>query len=242
MLLKRFASSFLAVLCLCAIAVSSASANSNEIVNKEGKALVKKGFTGTVGESVLETVHKSKMTCKGGSTKGVVTGTKTIEATLTLTGCSSGGASCHTAGSKEGEVEAADADLVLLEAHELMVLSEKLKASIACGLTEIKTEGSFLIPVGSSQEDHLNTKYKFTAAQKEGIQIPTEYVNTKLEKIEYARSGVRRRRLQAGVATTLAIQFEEEAKFRLTRIVLIGNPRPGRAGAWASSVSSKSTL
>ncbi len=214
MLLKRFASSFLAVLCLCAIAVSSASANSNEIVNKEGKALVKKGFTGTVGESVLETVHKSKMTCKGGSTKGVVTGTKTIEATLTLTGCSSGGASCHTAGSKEGEVEAADADLVLLEAHELMVLSEKLKASIACGLTEVKTEGSFLIPVGSSQEDHLNTKYKFTAAQKEGIQIPTEYVNTKLEKIKVTlEAAFGEGFVQAGVATTLAIQFEEEAKF-----------------------------
>lgn len=215
MLLTRLASALLAALCLCAVAASSASANTNEIVNKEGKALVKKGFTGTVGESIMETIHGSKMTCKGGSTKGVVTGTKTtIEATLTLTGCSSSGRSCHTAGSKEGEVEAANADLVMLQAHELDVLSERLKASVACGLTEIDTTGTFLIPIGSSQENHLKTEYKFTAEQKEGIQIPIEYENTKLEKVKVTLEATFGEGfLQAGVATTLTIKFEEEAEF-----------------------------
>jgi hypothetical protein len=210
----RLVSAFLVAVCLSAVAASSASASKGEFVNKEGKALVKDAFTGTIGESTLETIHASKVTCKGGTTKGTVTGTKTAEATLTFTGCSSGGMSCHTAGGKEGELAISSAPLTTLQKLSTDIVTEGAKASVTCGLAEISIKGSFLVPIGSTQEGGLKTEYKFTAEQKEGKQIPLEYENSKKEIEKFTlEASFGESFVQAGEAATLTIKFEEEAEF-----------------------------
>jgi len=93
-----------AALALSAVTVASASAKELELVNKEGKALVKNKFKGEGGKATLESIKGEKVSCTKAKIEGTITGTKTGEATGTLTGCESSGVKCNTAGSGAGEI------------------------------------------------------------------------------------------------------------------------------------------
>jgi hypothetical protein len=64
----------------------------------------KKGFVGKVGKVTLESAAGRSSTCSEGKLAGKVTGLKTDEVTVTLTGCKVGVDNCKTTGAKEGEV------------------------------------------------------------------------------------------------------------------------------------------
>lgn len=71
--------------------------------------VVKAGFTTALKPSTtakLETVTKVKVTCKGESGSGLITGTKTVgEVVMKFTGCESKAKKCTTAGLAAGEIE-----------------------------------------------------------------------------------------------------------------------------------------
>ena len=103
--LKIAGLAFAIVLALSAIAAASASASGElELVNHEGKELVKKSYTGEGGETTFETVAGRKLTCTKVVISGKVKGTKEGEGTSIFTGCKSEGISCNTSGSASGEV------------------------------------------------------------------------------------------------------------------------------------------
>jgi hypothetical protein len=103
--LKIAGLALVAALALSAATVASASAVGElELVNHEGKELVKKHFTGESGESRFETGAGRKLTCTKTKIEGTVKNTKEGEATISSTGCTSSGISCNTAGAKSGEV------------------------------------------------------------------------------------------------------------------------------------------
>jgi hypothetical protein len=94
-----------AVLALSAVLVASASATGElELVNSEGKGLVKNHFKGEGGESKLETAAARKITCTKTKLEGVAKNNKEGEVTLTSTGCVANGVECKTAGAKSGEI------------------------------------------------------------------------------------------------------------------------------------------
>ena len=71
--------------------------------------VVKSGFTTALKpltNATLETVGKVKVTCKGESSSGTITGTKTVgEVVIRFTGCESKAKKCTTAGLVAGEIE-----------------------------------------------------------------------------------------------------------------------------------------
>ena len=103
--LKIMGLCLVAVLALSAVTVASASAQEMELVNKEGKALVKNKFKGESGKGTLEATNGSKITCTKTKFTGKTTNTKEGEAATTFTGCESKGFKCNTEGSGTGEIK-----------------------------------------------------------------------------------------------------------------------------------------
>lgn len=91
-------------LCLVAtfasiISVSAASAALPEFLGPFPNAFASKS-----GKTTLETVTGLKVTCKGDVAKGEVTGPKTDNVMITLTGCVLNGISCNTPGVAAGDI------------------------------------------------------------------------------------------------------------------------------------------
>jgi hypothetical protein len=210
---RRLPLAMLLALCLSTFTAPAAFAFKGELINKEGKALVKSSFTSTVGESVLETVHKVKISCKAGTGSGTVTGIKSAEGTLTLTGCVSGGSSCHSGEAKSGEIDVGPTLLSVLAGPTGGVYSFLLKEIIIhCSSVEARLKGSFLVPIAETSE--LKSEFKFTAAQKEGIQQPVEEENTKKEKEKFTLElSLGEGFSQTGVSAPVTVKFEELAEF-----------------------------
>src|ERR1700761_7755658 len=106
----RFRVMGLALVALFAIgaaASASASASLPELVNKEGKEVVKKKFTGKAsGTSTFETKGGEAVKCTGGTTVGEVTGlkTQTVENKFTKCTAAAGLLKCKTSGAAAGEI------------------------------------------------------------------------------------------------------------------------------------------
>lgn len=204
------------VLIAFAAAPAGALASEPELVNKEGKALVKNKFTATVGTVALENVHKVRLTCKEGTASGVVTSTKAAELDATLKGCESLGATCNTAGAKEGEIELDVALSALGQSGGTAVYSATLKeVIIRCPKLEgeVLIKGGFLVPVGTAQEKTLKSEFEFKAEQKEGKQIPLEYENPAKEKRKFTLESTLGGEglAQAGLSTLIKVKYEEQA-------------------------------
>ncbi|HTR73087.1 MAG TPA: IPT/TIG domain-containing protein [Solirubrobacteraceae bacterium] len=136
-------------------------------------------FTLSSGEVVLETVGKTKITCKSGSGEGEYKGTKEwANTSLKFTGCEMVGpkSKCNSAGASEGEVRASTLDALLgwrsvesgSTAIELLPASGTTFAEFSCGSTSIVIRGKVLAPPGNNNTMRIERTAKFEA--KEGKQ------------------------------------------------------------------------
>jgi hypothetical protein len=172
----------LAVFAVGAVASASASAASKgEFVNKEGKPLVKNIFTATSGETKLETVNGSKVTCTKDLVLGVLTSATGGEATVHFTGCSTLGLSCKSTipvAQNAGEIVVLVALLTLkFSATQDVILDTILEPGtkkpgiieFVCSGVKIRVKGSFYsepITINAG----LKTLVPVTAGQTKGVQ------------------------------------------------------------------------
>jgi len=98
----------IARLCVtAACAVSAATAASASAALPEFTPPFGKPFTSTINPTVLETMAGTKVTCKGGTDVGEVSGPKTGSMTMTFTSCSWNKTPCNSPGSLPGVIETA---------------------------------------------------------------------------------------------------------------------------------------
>jgi hypothetical protein len=214
-----------AVLALSAVVAASASASTPELVNKEGKELVKKHFTGKVPGGTLYTEnHGYDSFCKQGgpteegTTSGEMTSKTKGTITFTLTSdCIYNGERCRTP--KDGLT------LIMTVPVELVHTGPKEDAlrylfssgvPLQCGGFDAKFYGSYLIPVSTKK---LAKKYTLSASPAGYRASPNSYENEKGEKVnvqlEFAPFsepiyGIER----VGWQYIEELTFEEEAEFR----------------------------
>jgi hypothetical protein len=142
------------------------------------------GFTSTAEASILETVGKTTVRCRGGTAKGEFTGPRSDVATITFTGCELGSGSCQTPGAREGEVITNQLEGGIgyisgggttkpLVGMRLAPAAGSLFASVECSGTVVTVSGSVVGTVtGSINKMTLATWLKFKAAK--GKQIPEQ--------------------------------------------------------------------
>jgi hypothetical protein len=161
----------IAMLALSATTAAAASAATPEIVNKEGKALVKAKFTSAQHSSSYTVDAKGYLvfTCTGWSDSGEVTGLKTAHTTLALTGCGS----WKSKGAKSGEVKAPEVSELLVyevkgtELVPAILFSFPKELQYEGAGQKVSTKGSFLVPVKAPE---LAEKLSVAANQTGGAQ------------------------------------------------------------------------
>lgn len=219
---KTVVAVLVAVFGLSAIAAASASASLPELVNKEGKELVKKKFTGKAsGESVFETKGGEKLKCKAGTSKGEVTGLKTQTVSNSFTGCTASILSCKTKGASSGEIVLKlNATIVYLNESKKEVgvdLALPETITIECtGLASetLKVKGSTLCPTTTA----LSKKATITCKESKGKQEFTEYeeAGSKIKDItETEGSGTKSFKFEeSALSSTNELEFEEEVEIK----------------------------
>jgi hypothetical protein len=218
--------SMVAVLALSAVATATASAALPELVNGKGEELVSKKFSGEVKEKMIfEIAGRGSEECQKSAFSGEVKGTKGGEATLTLH-CA---ASCHTPGSKEGEIRfPVSVNLVWLnKANEEIALLLSIRGAVdledycwAYTMSSefpLETSGSFLIRV--SPKNTLKTEYRFVVKQKGSRQEPSEYENEIGEKVKAQLETTSTlypewKNRSLGLAMAFPMNFGEAAEFK----------------------------
>lgn len=215
-------------LALGALGAASASAASPELVNREGKEVVKKHVEGTVGEVSIQAA-KSEVSakCKEGSLTGTVTGLSTHEFKVTLHGCGAFGSKCNTPGAESGEAAIGwIVKLVNLPKEGIALLTSPLGETILLDCPtdkrSLRVRGSFLVPL--SPIGKLSNVYNLVAKQSGGVQEPTEYEGEKgeilkntleVEVVNEKTGEVEVPKTQAGLSGEEKLTFEEEVEFRL---------------------------
>jgi hypothetical protein len=207
------------LLLMGAAAADAALASKGELVNSEGKALVKNKFKGVIGATAVETTGGRSVKCKAGTASGVETSKTEGEQTITYKECKSSveGVSCNSPGQGSGVIELKEVKLSTLPAKFPgdMPLTYILRASATeCAGVKGEIKGSYLSPVPS--EGKLSTTYTFVSKQTKGVQEPSEYENTKGEKVKFAfEAALSGSELfeKAGVSGIEEFTFEESAEF-----------------------------
>lgn len=221
--LKIMGLCLVAVLALSAVTVASASAQEMELVNKEGKALVKNKFKGESGKGTLEATNGSKITCTKTKFTGKTTNTKEGEAATTFTGCESKGFKCNTEGSGTGEIKTSLTLFIALSGGHWVFFLSILTSPIVLhctGLQELKVRGGIVIPVTSPEEEKLTKVITINAKQTKGKQEFTKYkikseetekeIFLETEAVGFAENFAFR---QSGEETgAVEVEFEEEVK------------------------------
>ena len=212
---------FVAVLAMVAVTSATASAALPELVNKEGKEVVKKKFTGSSGESVFETKAGEKVKCSKGTSNNEVTGLKTQTVENKFTGCSASILKCKTKGAAGGEI------VIKLEA-KLVYISEKEKTvgvdlvlpgtlTIECtGLVSetLVVRGSTICPTTTA----LSKTATLTCKDTKGKQEPSEYEEggKKIKDVtETEGKGIKNFAFEeSGLSSTNTLTFEEEVEIK----------------------------
>jgi uncharacterized protein YunC (DUF1805 family) len=209
------------LLTMSVISVATASA-APELVNKEGKALVKKGFTFASGKGTFESVGGHRLVCTADSGTGEVTGLTTDKATVKFTGCETFGIKCKSAGANEGEIVVfATSLLVHIQIININVLLIKTgKVEIKCGSAvetfEVTGETLGVIAPVNKLTKSLTADFSET----KGVEEHTEYENEKGETVKKAFLDVEGSGLEtfgseeAGLGTEDTLTFEEEVEVR----------------------------
>jgi hypothetical protein len=220
-----------AVFAMSALATASASAALPEIVNKEGKALVKNKFRATVefGEVTFQTFYTGEPNayCPDGTIAGAFSGLKTGEVTFTLTKCKSnlGGKCTEIEKGKEREtlgemVIPFSLTVVYTDkaSKELALLFQpKGEPTYECVGSEFTMHGGFLVPIPQEHVNKLlevgktlNLHTDFVKGKKE------QYENEKGEKVETGLTISQAKSLpvESGAYFELTPTFEEAVEFK----------------------------
>jgi hypothetical protein len=218
----------LALLALSGVATASASAALPEIVNKEGKALIKNKFAADIlGQERavwFKTIAKEYVGvfCKTAAASGDFSGLKAGEVTFTLKGCLDGGAEyCTGTGERHAElvISFALAPVYINKASkELALLFTLHEASFECGAVPTTISGDFLVPIRKENVNKLLGVGKplwLLAEATGGEQSPKAYENEKGEKIEaFVNVNFDSGNKKAGAIFEAEGLFEEEVEFK----------------------------
>jgi hypothetical protein len=213
-----------AVFMVSAVASATASAALPEMVNKEGKEVVKKSFTGkATGTSTFETKSGEAVKCKAGTTAGKVTGLKTQTVENKFTGCTaaSGLLKCKTSGAAAGEIALKlNAQIVYLsESAKTVAVDLALPGTIAIecsgfGSETLHVKGSTLCSTTTA----LSTKATITCKETKGKQEFTEYEEggKKIKDItETEGTGIKPFPFEeSGLNSTNELEFEEAVEIK----------------------------
>jgi len=208
---KLITVALLAVCVLTALAAANAfAAKKGEIVNKEGKALVKGKFVGKSTRTMLwETEAGSKWTCKETSVTGTISTTKGGGETITYTGCESGGFKCKLGSETAGTlIMKATLGLVVKSEKDYWERALEKEVELVCSGIKIKWKGALLLPV--SPEEVLKTEFVFAALGEKGKQTPE--IGANHFEVEFVKEGAKFEKADINEAE-LKTTFEEEVKF-----------------------------
>jgi hypothetical protein len=219
----------MAILAMSAVAAAAAMANEGTFVNSKGEALAKKVFTGTSGETKLESGFGT-VVCKKDTAHGVILNKEEGEETVLFKECESSLLGKCTGGEDAEGKAPAGSIYILVGTHtrratqsstevllQILVLKTKTKEEgvfdFECGGVKIETRGSFLVK--SNSTNTLKKVWTFTAeANSKKENTPTEYENEKKEKVKV---GLESNELFGFEKSTQVgaeeVTFEEEGKF-----------------------------
>jgi hypothetical protein len=228
-----------AVCVMSVVGVAGASAALPELVNKEGKALVKDKFSakmtgGKAVEFYTDWAGEVKFYCETAAVAGDFSGLKTGEATFTLKTCkSNGGVGGKCTGVEKGKKREVVGEMVIpfsltlvytkKASKELALLfSLKETSSFVCAGSEFKLHGGFLVPIPQGDVNYLfevgkgpflDARY---TASGEGEQEVKQYENEKGEKVEtYLKlSTAEGTEVKSPVSFETEAAFEEEMEFK----------------------------
>jgi hypothetical protein len=215
-----------ALFAISAVAAASASAALPEIVNKEGKALVKNSFTGEtrLTEFASTSTYIGTVRCESSAgVTGKFSGVKAGETTFTLKTCTGGpvGGKCTTTGSKTGEM-AIQFSLQLVytskASKELALLftphkpgHESEDVTYSCAGINFTMSGGFLVPIARENVNKLLEVGKYLyldATSQQSVQAPSKYENEKGETVEtYLET------IYAGNPAKTGVNFDGETSF-----------------------------
>lgn len=210
-----------ALLAISAFATATASAALPELVNAEGKELVKKKYTATGGKGKFQTEKNGTIECSKSTATGEVTGPKTGTTTVTFTGCAFSGISCKTSGAKAGEIiTKATSKLVYVkkETKETGLDLEATESTIECtALQKLKVRGSVIGVV--TPINTVTSELTLTFKETSGKQEPSEYENEEGKKVkditEAEGSGLKTFKFEpSGLSLTDTLKFEEAVEVK----------------------------
>jgi hypothetical protein len=210
---------------LSGVGVASASAALPEMVNKEGKALVKSKFTGTTGFGsgvMWVTKNHGGVQCSEAKSSGEVTGLQTGHSAWTWTGCEAAGTGYQTEGAKRGEIRVPElkSQLVyevyekgtVLEPALLLTLAKELTFGTNLILEPMHLRGSFLVPVSSVEE--FRSYLYVDATQSGGRQEGTgEYEETRGGEVKKAGLLMNVEGIKKYTNEPTALAFDEKLTF-----------------------------
>jgi hypothetical protein len=225
-----------ALFAISAVGAASASAALPELVNKEGKALVKNKFSAQEISRVEIYTDLSggvKFECEKAAVAGDFNGLKTGEATFTLKTCKEdNGVGGKCTGMEKGKEREVAGEIVIpfsltlvytKKASKELALLFNLKesSSFVCGGSEFKLHGGFLVPIQQDQVNQLlevgkgpwlNARYTTSG---EGEQEVKQYENEKGEKVEtYLKVSEGEDEVPSPVSFEMRAAFEEAVEFK----------------------------
>ena len=223
-----------AVCVMSVVGVAGASAALPELVNKEGKALVKDKFSAKItGAKAVEFYTDwsggVKFECEKAAVAGDFNGLKTGEATFTLKTCKEDagvGGKCTGKGREVAGEIVIPFSLTLVytkKASKELALLFNLKetSSFVCGGSEFKLHGGFLVPIQQDQVNQLlevgkgpwlNARYTTSGG---GEQEVKQYENEKGEKVEtYLKVSQGGTEVNSPVSFEMRAAFEEAMEFK----------------------------
>lgn len=201
---------------------ATASAAFPELVNKEGKELVKKAVTFTSETGTFESVRGQRLTCSSDTGTGMVTSRRTATGTVKFKGCDAFGNACKSAGAAPGEIVVfTDLELQLILNPSNMQFEpawviETGKVEITCSsLERVEVKGTAIATF--TPVEKLATSLSIKLLEKKGVEEYTEYINEKSEKIkatlETEGTGlVKFGPEEAGLENGETMTFEEEVE------------------------------
>jgi hypothetical protein len=227
-----------AVCVMSAVGVAGASAALPELVNKEGKALVKDKFSAKItGAKAVEFYTDwsggVKFECETAGVAGDFSGLKTGEATFTLKTCKEdAGVGGKCTGWENGKKREVAGEMVIpfsltlvytkKASKELALLfSLKETSSFVCAGSEFKLHGGFLVPIPQGNVNkllevgkdlYLDARYMTSG---DGEQEVKQYENEKGEKVEtYLKVSQEGTEVNSPVSFELETAFEEAVEFK----------------------------
>jgi phosphodiesterase/alkaline phosphatase D-like protein len=186
----------------------------------------KNGFTmkSTSTIATLESLHKTKVTCKASTAAGSFSGSQSAELTLTLTGCESAATTCQSAGAAAGEIRSfalqgtlgfienrvVSGKLVIKAGIALKAASGTNLMSFTCGSTAISVGGAVISSVTANKMSLTNP---LKMQQTNGKQNPERFEGGVKETLTFVTTGGEE---QAGLTVSYTLTSEESLEIKAT--------------------------